>query len=292
MLRSTVWLRLLTVGWLLTSGALTAMAQGRGGVQIGGGGANPQQITQQIQQIGQQLQQGEKVLAEASEKAGEVRRDYQKVEAEHKKNLRELAQSKKAAEEEAKNSPAMKAARDKIEDLRKELTEVRKKVVEELLKEDEEYQALAKAHADAVAEQKANSGSSVSIDTRKTLAKKVADADKKLKTVEDVKMADNSDAKELNQKIKDANVDVAAAAKSKRDAIESDQRLNSAKVGFQRTRDELKKAKAELDQADGEAGRIRSAMISLVNQRNGLQAQQQKQQRMQQNSGQGGAYSR
>ena len=67
-----------------------------------------------------------------------------------------------------------------------------------------------------------------------------------------------------------------------RPRIETDPTLSSAKVAFQRSRDDLKKAKAELDQADGEANRIRSAMQALANQRASIQAQQQLQQRMQQ----------
>lgn len=255
---------------------------GKGGVIVGAGGqANTQQMQQTIQRIGQQLQAGQKVLKEASEKADEVRREYQKAEAEHKKNLRELSQAKKMAEEEAKNNPGLKAARDKVDDLREQLGEVRKKVVEVLLKNHAEYQANVKAHQDALAEQKANSGSSVPQETRKELAKKVADTDKQVKTIEDVAMLDHSDAKVLNQKIKEAFVEVAAAAKDKKEAIENDQRLTSAKVGAKRTNDELKHAKANLDQADGEAGRIRSTMQGLVNQQAAIQAQQQQMQRLQ-----------
>ena len=109
----------------------------------------------------------------------------------------------------------------------------------------------------------------------------MADTDKQVKTIEDVAMLKNSDAKELNQKVKEAFADVAAAAKNKKEFIENDQRLSSAKVGFKRTHDELKQAKASLDQADGEAGRIRSTMMGLANQRTALQAQQQQVQRMQ-----------
>jgi chromosome segregation ATPase len=243
-------------------------------------------MQQTIQQIGKQLQEGQKVFKEASERADEVRRDYNKVENEHKQNLKELSQAKKQAEEEAKNSPGMKAARDKLEALRDELADVRQKVVDALTKDNTEYQASVKAHQDALAEQKAHGGSSVDQETRRALAKKVADADKQVKTIEDVAMLDNSDAKELNRKIKEAFADVAAAAKDKKEAIENDQRLSSAKVGFKRTYDELKQAKVNLDRAEGEAGRIRSTMMGLANQQAALQAQQQQIERLQ-NGGKG-----
>ncbi len=271
---------------VVSSSPLLAQGRGRGGGQGGaqygaGGQAGAQQMQQQITAIGQQLTEGGRLLEEASEKAAEVRGEYQKIETEHKQNLKELSMAKKAAEEEAKNSPEMKAAREKVDGLRKELAEVRKGVIEKLKEDNEEYRTEVKSHEEALAEQKANSGPGTSSETRRALSKKVAEADKRVRSVEDVVMTNNSEAKELNAKIKEANLEVGAASKAKAAAIENDQRLSSAKVGFQRTRDALKEAKGNLDRAEGDAGRIRSAMLALVNQRNALQAQQQLQQRMQ-----------
>ena len=286
------FLKSVVTALLLAVSVSPAMAQGKGrsgggrsgGTQIGAGGGqqNQQAMQQQITQIGQQLQQGETALREASEKATEARGEWQKVDAVHKQNMRELALAKKAAEEEAKNSPELKAAKDKLESLRGQLADVRKKVIETLKKDNEGYQQAVKVHDEAVAEQKANSGPNVSADTRRAMAKKVADADKSLKTSEDVVMADHTEAKELHQQIKDATAELGAASKKKTEAIESDPKLSSAKVAFQRTRDDLKKATADRDQADGEANRIRGAMTALSNQRAAIQSQIQNQQRMQQ----------
>lgn len=287
----------LTVVLLCLLSVTSAMAQGRGrggarggggGVQIGAGGQqNQQAMQQQIQQIGQQLQQGQQSLTDASERATETRQVWQKADTDHKQNLRELAQAKKFAEEEAKNLPELKAAKDKLESLRGELADVRKKVIETLLKENEEYQKVSKIHEAAVAEQKANTGAGVAPETRKELSKKVADADKNKRTIEDVAMANDTDAKELTRQVKEATAELGMASKRKTEAIESDPKLSSAKVAFLRTRDELKKAKADLDQADGEANRIRSAMQALVNQRNAIQNQINLQQRMQQSGNNG-----
>lgn len=295
---SVMWKMAVVAALLTVASVDSAMAQGRGrgaggrggqgGVQIGvGNGQQNQQAMQQaIQQITQQLQEGDRVLQEAAEKAEEFRQEWQKVDGVHKQNLRELAMAKKNAEEEAKNSPDLKAAKDKLESLRGGLAEIRKKVIETLKAENEDYQKAVQVHEAAVAEQKANTGSSVSADTRRALAKKVADADKSRKTIEDAVMADNSEAKELNQQIKEATTELGAASKRKTEAIETDPALSSAKIAFQRSRDELKKAKADLDQSNGEVNRIRSAMLALSNQRASIQAQQQMQQRLQQ-GGQG-----
>ncbi|MBC7817948.1 MAG: hypothetical protein IAG10_13740 [Planctomycetaceae bacterium] len=300
-MRTSIIGKLALVAAVLIVGSVDqAMAQGRGGrggqggLQIGAGGGgqqNQQAMQQAIQRITQQLQEGEKVFQEAAEKAEEVRQEWQKVDGVHKTNLRELAQAKKNAEEEAKNLPELKTAKDNLEALRGELAEVRKKVIETLKAENENYQKAVKVHEETLTEQKANSGSGVSADTRRALAKKVSDADKSRKTIEDVVMADNSEAKELNQKIKEATAELGAASKKKAEAIESDPTLSSAKVAFQRSRDDLKKAKADLDQASGEANRIRSAMLALTNQRVSIQNQQQQQQRQQQQQ-QGNGYGR
>ena len=274
---------------LAASSATPVLAQNRsggrnGGVQIGAGGGqqNQQAMQQQITQIGQQLQQGEKALKDASEKSTETREAWQKSDGEHKQNMRDLAQAKKSAEDDARNSPELKGAKEKLEKLRGDLADVRKKVIEALLKDNEDYQTAAKHHQDAVDEQKARSGAGVEAETRKELSKKVTEADKHKRTIEDVAMADNSEAKDLSKQIKEATAELGAATKRKTEAIETDPKLSSAKVAFQRTRDELKKAKTELDQADGETNRIRSTMVTLSNQRASLQGQVNQQQRTQQ----------
>ncbi len=256
-------------------------------IQIGAGGSLAE-MQGQINQIGQQLQEGEKALEEASEKATEARQVWKTVDTEHKQNLREVAQAKKSAEDEAKNSPELKAAKEKLEGLRGELAEIRKKVIETLTSENEAYQKARKVHEDAIAQQKANSGVSVSPETRKELTKKVAEADKSKKTIEDVAMADNSEAKELAKQIKEATAELGAASKKKTEAIENDAKSNSAKIAFLRSRDDLKKAKADLDQADGEANRIRTAMRTLANQRASFQNQIDLQQRSQPGGQSGG----
>ncbi len=255
----------------------------KGPVQVGVGGSpqNQKDMKQAIQQIGQQLQEAEKVLEEASEKATEARLVWQTVDTDHKQHQRDLAQAKKTAEEEAKNSPQLKAAKENLEGLRAELAEIRKKVIETLTNENEAYQKARKIHEAAIVQQKSNNGVSVSLETRKELTKKVSEADKNKKTIEDVAMADNSEAKELVKQIKEATAELGAASKKKTEAIETDPKLSSAKIAFQRTRDELKKAKVDLDQADGEANRIRSAMQTLANQRASMQSQIDLQQRAQ-----------
>ncbi len=292
---SNLW-KLVVAVLLVQLNVEPTMAQGgggggrSGGVQIGAGGSpqNQQAMQQAIQQIGQRLQEGSKVLEEASEKATEVRQVWQKVDADHKQNLRELAKAKKEAEEEAKNSPELKAAKEKLEGLRGELAEIRKKVIETLATENESYQTACKVYEAAVAQRKADSGVAVSSETRKDLAKKVSEADKGKKIIEDVAMADNTEAKELVKQIKEATAEFGVASKKKTESIETDPNLSSAKTAFQRTREELKKAKADLDQADGEANRIRSAMRTLANQRASIQNQIDLQQRSQPSGQQGG----
>ena len=279
----------LIIGVVLLVNATQLLAQGRGRtngtVKIGANGLNTQQIQQQLQNIATQMKQAEKPLKEANDKIAEERRSFQKAELEHKQNIRDLSQAKKLAEEDSKNLPELKAAHKKMAEANDQLSSVRKKVIESLTKDKEEYRAAVKSHEAAVEEQKAQSGTDVAIETRKNLAKKVSDLSLRRKAIEDVAMADHSEAKELTSKLKEATAEVAAASKKKHDLIENDPKTASAKVGFQRTRDALKKAKADLDQAENEHGRIQSQLQTLHNQQANLQSQQQLMQKMQGNKG-------
>lgn len=289
MFGSAVWWRLVATGVLAVM-ATPVLAQkgggkGTGGVKVGANGLTTQQIQQQIQNIVKQMQQGEKPLKEANDKMVEERRSFQKAELEHKQNVKDLNQAKKFAEEEGKHSPELKAAQKKMGELQDQVTVVRKKVIESLTQDKEEYRAAAKAHQAAVDEQKAQSGPDVPVETRRNHAKKVADLDLRRKTIEDVAMANNSEGKELTAKFKEATAEVAAASKKKHDQIENDPKIASAKIGFQRTRDELKKAKTSLEQAEGEYSRVQSQLRALNNQRANLQSQQQLLEKMQNTKG-------
>ena len=288
MFGSTFSQRLIIVAVLIANAApLLAQGRGRtnGTVKIGANGLNTQQIQQQLQNIATQLKQAEKPLKEVNDKIAEERRSFQKAELEHKQNIRDLSQAKKLAEEDSKNLPELKAAQKKMTEANDQLSSVRKKVIESLIKDKEEYRTAVKSHEEAVEEQKAQSGVDIAIETRKNLAKKVSDFSLRRKAIEDVAMADNSEAKELTSKLKEATAEVAAASKKKHDLIENDPKTASAKVGFQRTRDARKKAKADLDQAENEHGRIQSHLQTLHNQQANLQSQQQLMQKMQGNKG-------
>ncbi len=268
----------LLVAVLLFGSVTPTIAQNRGntrngGVQVGGKGAQLDVATmqEQIQQISQKLEEGEPILNEAMEKASEARQVWQKADAKHKENVLELNQAKKLAEEEANSSPEYIAAKIRVEELHRELADVRKKFVEKLTLENEDYQQACKVHQKAIAEQKVNSGANVAQETRKELSKKVSDADKSKKILEDVAMADNSEVKELTKQIKEAVAELGAASKKKAETIKEDLKLNSAKTAHNRSLDSLKKAKADLNQADGEANRIRGSMQVLFNRRASIQ---------------------
>ncbi len=268
---------------VLIAATQPVLAQGNGkgqqAVKYGAGGVNPQQMQQSIQRINQQLQQGGKELKVAGEKANEASAEWQKVELEHKKNGREISQAKKMAEAEAKSDPQLKAARAKTDELRQRLADIRKTVAARLAKDNEEYQTAMKAHFEALEEQKANSKSEPEI--RKALSQNVNEMGRKMQLIEEVAMVDNSDAKRVNAELKQALAEMAVIVRKNNEAIETDQRLSSAKVAFQRTRDELKAATAKRDQAVVAANRIQSVMQAMIRERSGYEAQQQLMQRSQ-----------
>jgi len=143
---------------ILVANTTPLLAQARGRinttVKIGANGLTPQQIQQQLQNISNQMKQAEKPLKEANDKVAEERRTFQKAELDHKQNMRDLSQAKKLAEEDAKNLPELKEAQKKMNELNEQLAAVRKKVIEPLAKDKEEYRAATKAHEEALEEQK------------------------------------------------------------------------------------------------------------------------------------------
>ena len=289
MLGSTFWNRLVVIVFVAMS-AFPAMAQSRRGrtntaIKVGAGGLTAQQVQTQITNINNQITQAEKPLKAAHDKVVSEQQAFHKVDLEHKQSLRDVSQARKFAEEQAKNMPELKAAQQKAEEIHDQLAAVRKKVIESLLKDKEEYRAAVKAHEDAIADQKAQTKSDTPEETRKELIKKVSDLAHNRKTIEDVAMADHSEAKQLTLQSKEALAEVAALSKKKHDQIENDPKTASAKIGFQRTHEELKKAKASLDQATSEHGRIQSQLQALNNQRANLQSEQQLMQKMQSTRG-------
>lgn len=283
------WKRTVVIG-LVALASIPAMAQSRRGrvntaIKVGAGGLTVQQIQTQITNLNNQMTQAEKPLKEANEKLAKEQQAFHSAELNHRQSIKEVGQAKKFAEEQAKNMPGLLAAQKKAEEIHDQLAAVRKKVIESLLKNNEEYRAAVKAHDGAVAEQKAQTSADIPEETRKELIKKVSDLHHNVKTLEDVAMADHSEAKQLTLESKEAFAEVAALSKKKHDQIENDPKTASAKVGFQRTHEELKKAKASLDQATAEHGRITSNLQALNNQRANLQAEQQLMQRMQSTRG-------
>lgn len=283
------WKQLVVIG-LVAVTASPAIAQSRRGrtntaVKVGAGGLTAQQVQTQITNISNQITQAEKPLKATNEKLVSEQQAFHKVDLEHKQSIREVGQAKKFAEEQAKNMPELKAAQKKAEEIHEQLAAVRKKVIESLLKDNEEYRAAVKAHDEAVAEQKAQTKSDTPEETRKELIKKATDLARNGKTIEDVAMADNSEAKQLTLESKAAIAVVATLSKKKHDQIENDPKTVSAKIGLQRTHEELKKAKASVDQVTAEHSRIVSQLQALNNQRANLQSEQQLMQRMQSTRG-------
>ena len=289
MFGSTIWKRVVAIGLVAVtvSPAIAQSRRGRGNtaIKVGAGGLTAQQIQTQITNINNQISQAEKPLKATNEKLGKEQQGFHKADLDHKQSVRDVGQAKKFAEENAKNMPELKAAQKKAEEIHDQLAVVRRNVIESLLKDKEEYRAAVKAHDDAVADQKGQTKSDTPEETRKEWLKKVSDLAHNRKTIEDVAMADHSEAKQLNSEYKEAMAEVAALSKKKHDQIENDPKTVSAKIGLQRTNEELKKAKASLEQANAEHGRILSQLQALNKQRANLQSEQQLMQKLQNTTG-------
>ncbi|MFM9961319.1 MAG: hypothetical protein ACKV2Q_08840 [Planctomycetaceae bacterium] len=244
------------------------------GVKVGAGMPNPDQIHKHIEQIDKEIQERQKAFGEARKRLDKAQQEHHTVELQHQQQLRELSQAKKFAAQNAKQDPAWNTARAKAVELQKEMADLRKQVVQSL-QEREDYRRAIQVHAEAQENQRLSRSSEVTDEMRKQLAQKVSESAQAIRTIEDVVLADRSDAKELARKLKDAEAEVGKAAKQAHMREENDPKVASAKVGFVRTNAALKEADQKLAEANRSAAGIQSGIQALAQQKSGLANQEQ-----------------
>ena len=273
-------LRLLVVNLAiaLSSGAVEAQSKGKKGstntVKVGAGMPSVTQIQSSIQQIDKQLQDRQKAFDDAKKKLDQVQQVQHQASLVHKQQLHDLSQAKKFAATTAKSDPAWTTARDQVTALQKEMTGLRKQVVESI-KDREDYRQAVQLHDKAIAEKQSSGGATATEESRRAVAVKVAETAKSLRTIEDVVMADRSDFKELSRKLKEVEAEVARAAKKAHETEENDPKVGSAKIGFVRTNAALKEADQQLAQAQNAANGIQQNMQALNRQKTDLNSQAQ-----------------
>ena len=246
----------------------------RNTVKVGAGMPSAAQLQSSIQQIDTQLQARQKAYGDAKKVLDKAQQDQHQAALVHKQQLQDLSQAKKFAAMNAKSDPAWAAALDQVAALQKEMADLRKKVVDSI-KDREDYRQAVQLHDNALAEKQSNGGSTASEEARKAGAVKVSETAKTIRTIEDIVMVDRSDFKELNGKLKEAEAEVAKAAKKAHEIEEYDSKVASAKVGFVRTNSALKEADQNLAQAQNVTGGIQQNMQALNRQKSDLAGQAQ-----------------
>ena len=254
------------------------------GVKVGAGLPTPEQIHTRVEQIDKAIQDRQKSLDEARKKLDKVQQEHHTAELQHQQQLRDLSQAKKFASLNAKQDPAWSAAKNQAVELQKELAEVRKKVVESI-REREDYRRAVQVHEELLAQQRSSRSSETNDDDRKRLVQKVSESAQAIRTIEDVVLADHSGAKELARKLKEAEAEVAKAAKRAHDIEDNDPKVASAKVGFVRTNAALKEVQQRLSESQNAAAGIQSSIQALGQQKAGLAAQEQMMKKLAASSG-------
>lgn len=280
--RVLLWrVMLLTLVLALSVGSAEAQKKGNtkggtkgAGVKVGAGMPSPEQIHKGVEQIEKEIQERQKSFAEAKKNFDKVQQEHHVVELQHQQQLRDLSQAKKFASMNAKQDPAWNSARARAVDLQKQVADLRKQVAESL-KEREDYRRAIQIHEEAIAKQQSSRSSEVTDEMRKQLAQQVSESSQAIRAIEDVALADRSDAKELARKLKAAEADVGQAAKKAHDQENNDPKVASAKVGFVRTSAALKEAEQKLAEAHRAAAGIQSSIQALAQQKSGLVNQEQ-----------------
>ena len=262
----------------LSAGSAEAQKKTRGKrgnqVKVGAGMPSAEQIHKSIEQIDKDIQSQQKSLAEANKSLEKAQQEHRSAEQQHRSQQRELSQAKKFAAMTAKSDPKWQAAREQLAEVQKEMAELRKQIVESI-RDKEDYHRAAQLHEAALAEQRSSRSAEVSEETRKALAVKVSATAQAIRTIEEVALANHSEAKDLARRLKEVETDVAHAAKKAHTIEEHDSKVASAKIGFTRTNGVLKEATQRLDAAQSHAGGIQSGIQALQKQKSGLASQEQ-----------------
>lgn len=276
--RHCLWCAAVTALTLtLSAGSAEAKkkTRGKGGnqVKVGTGLPSAEQLHKNVEQIDKEIQSRQKSLAEANKSLEKAQQEHRSAEQQHRSQQKELSQAKKFAAMTAKADPKWQAAREQLVTLQKEMAELRKQIVESI-RDKEDYRQAVQLHEAALAEQRSSRSAEASEETRKALAVKVSATAQAIRTIEDVALANHSGAKEVMRRLKEAETDVAQAAKKAHTVEENDSKVASAKVGFMRTNGALKEATQRLEVAQSHAGGIQSGIQALHAQKSSLASQE------------------
>ena len=188
--------------------------------QVTGSRPGSSNSSQQIAEIQRLLSEGDGALKRASDQASTARRDFQQAETELRNCVRETGLAREAA---AKNSPETAAARRRVEELKSQWDERKARTVDALKKSDADYQELTRSLSKLHDQRK--SASTNEPDSRRALAKPIAQIRGQLRNHEGTKLAEDQEAVVLKQRLKEAEEECRAQTRKNNNEVEKGRTL-------------------------------------------------------------------
>ncbi len=215
--------------------------------------------------LNRQLDAAEKGLESASKQLAEARRQQARASADFQKHVRKLQEVSAEVRHEYDTDPKLVEARQQLAALEAEYHELHTDIMRRL-QEQPDYRAAVAAREKAAARVRSLATESAASELRIQAAKELSEAMTNVNILEDRAIRANASAVSAQQRRNIAIEKLTTLVSKQREAKAKDQRLTSAKLGRQRTREALDSANSQLAQAEHFALESERAYQSLTQQ--------------------------
>ena len=204
------------------------------------------------------MDSAKKQFDEANKRLNELRPKHQQAEIEFNKEQREYQQARESVERELEQAPELVRSREQHADAKKASDDEHRRVVA-ALKSQPAYQAALKAEQEAKQRHDSPAAKELSDDIRKTLAKEEFQATTAVRRLEEEAVRQDSAANAAHLREHEAGDELARLTKKREAAINGNSRVSSAKIAFEKARDNEQLAHREFLAVQAEVARSQRA---------------------------------
>lgn len=207
------------------------------------------------------MDSAKKQFDEANKRLNELRPKHQQAEIEFKKEQREYQQARESVEREFEQAPELMRSREQHADAKKASDDEHRRVVA-ALKSQPVYQAALKSEQEAKQRHDSPAAKELSDDIRQTLAKEEFQATTAVRRLEEEAVRQDSAANAAHLREHEAGDELARLTKKREAAINGNSRVSSAKIAFEKARDNEQLAHREFLAVQAEVARSQRAYQS------------------------------
>jgi hypothetical protein len=218
-----------------------------------------------------------KQFDDATKRVNDLRSKHQQAEAELNRERRGYQQARESAEQQFEQDPTLVRAREKYAGAKRAYDEERLRVVTSL-KSQPAYQAALKAQQEAKDRHDSPAAQALSDEARKTLAKEEFQANTEVRHLEEAAVNQDSVARAAHERMLEAGEVLAKLVKKRDAAVNSDSRVTSGRIAFEKALAAEQAVHRELQAALETAAQAQRAYQAASNAFAMLEAQERQQQ--------------